>query len=111
MTNKQMVAKIRRFLLKQGKQAYQEGCMYLTEDGLKCAVGCLLKKKAYTPELEGNTIGDNIVLQALRDSGLSPLTKKRKDILSQCQIIHDDYYKHHGEWEDYINEEFDKIEL
>lgn len=33
---------VRTHLLKQNEKAMQKGCVYLTPDGLKCAIGCLI---------------------------------------------------------------------
>lgn len=55
-------------LRKQNKRAlkfdngYEAGCMYRSEDGLMCAVGCLIKDEDYNPKFEGQsvlTVGGN----------------------------------------------------
>jgi hypothetical protein len=59
-TKQQVFDQVVKHLLKQGKRAYQEGkgCRYRTDDGLKCAVGCLLPDAAYTPDMEGGLVGN-----------------------------------------------------
>jgi len=41
-------------LFTQGRQAVSRDgtCQYRTEDGLKCAVGCLIRDEDYNPEIE-----------------------------------------------------------
>ena len=47
-----------KHLLTQKKRAMDKhkNCAYLTEDGLKCAVGCLIPKKLYDEDMEGETV-------------------------------------------------------
>lgn len=47
MTTQEAFDKICTRLARQGRRAYQgDNCQYLTDDGLRCAVGVLLPKKA-----------------------------------------------------------------
>lgn len=62
MSDEQMQARdiyltVLRHLALQGKPAIgPDGtmCMYRTEEGLKCAVGCLIPDEFYKKEMEGN---------------------------------------------------------
>lgn len=44
-------------IIAQGRRAQDYGsCRYRTEDGLKCAVGCLIPDELYDPHLEGASV-------------------------------------------------------
>jgi hypothetical protein len=47
-------------LLKQNKKAesqqYINSCLYRTQDGLKCAVGCIIADDEYFYEMEGKSV-------------------------------------------------------
>lgn len=79
--------KVKRHLLKQNKKAWSEtkGCMYLNKDGDKCAVGCLIFKKDYNPDIEGQTAHDPLVHKCLP----FVITQKRISFLAKLQEIHD----------------------
>ena len=76
MTCQEVFDKVAKHLLMQGEQAigtHTTGgskttcCMYRTPDGMKCAVGCLIKNQYYTPEIEG--LGVSASLEDARFSG------------------------------------------
>lgn len=53
-TNQEIYDEVVTFLVKQGKRASGQGsCMYRTENGLKCAIGCLIPDELYKGEMEG----------------------------------------------------------
>lgn len=71
-------------LLTQNQKAEdKESCLYRTEEGLKCAAGCLIPDDWYSSEFEGNT------WQALIDDGKMP--PHHSIIIRKLQRIHDDY--------------------
>lgn len=78
-----------KHLFVQGKRASnnQGGCKYLTDDGLKCAVGCLIPTEIYDPlmELSGN------IRNLITDFGpiLPKEIKRYSSLLFSLQIIHD----------------------
>lgn len=80
-------------LLTQNARATKGGygqCMYRTSDGLKCAVGCLITDEAYSPKIEFNRMGTEIVLESLAKSGiLVDSHSKLYKMLSDLQRIHD----------------------
>lgn len=53
-TNQEIYDEVVTFLVKQGKRASGQGsCMYRTENGLKCAIGCLIPDELYKYDMEG----------------------------------------------------------
>ena len=71
-------------------------CVYRSPTGLKCAVGCLIADKFYTPRLEGlgveTVIGhgskNQPVVVALQKSGV-PVTEDVLKLLEELQGLHD----------------------
>jgi hypothetical protein len=56
MTDQELFDKVATHLLTQGKKAQDLVpviCRYKTDDGLKCAVGCLIPDELYSTDLEG----------------------------------------------------------
>ncbi len=79
-------------LFTQGKRAFDETeglCAYLTSNGNKCAVGCLIPKEAYRESMEGN---DVYALRAYlweRDIVIPAITSDNMDLLCSLQAVHD----------------------
>lgn len=130
MTDKQAIFdKVARHLLTQREKAQEysvisgSSCRYRTEDGQKCAIGCLIPDELYDSVMEG-VAADNVefVLKPLMEAGViskedfaeaehkaaygrvSPL----RFFLSRLQGIHDDLsvpewpdglYKFAKEWD------------
>lgn len=85
--------RVARHLLTQNARASQGeagDCMYRTDDGLKCAVGCLITDDAYSLELENLLVSRAPVREALEASGIvvEPNGPTHK-ILSDLQRVHD----------------------
>lgn len=82
-------------LAQQGKPAMTKGtCMYRTEDGLSCAVGCLIPNDKYEPAMENQRVG--AVLNAwpalnkiLGISKVSYIKTADIDFLRDLQSAHD----------------------
>lgn len=102
---KEMITFIIEHLIKQGVQAVDEygECIYRSEDGLKCAVGCLITENNYSESFEHHliqvkhpdtTTEETVsIVKALQkavtaSTGLT-LTKIRLDYLDTLQRIHD----------------------
>ena len=85
-------------LLNQNEMARQgNDCVYLTKDcKLQCAVGCLISKENYSLGLEGSTISEDKVQDAVSKSIGSPLNKEDINLLNELQDIHD--YKPVEDW-------------
>lgn len=81
---------VKKHLLGQGERAQKANgtCMYKTEDGLSCAVGCLLTDITYNKVFEGESVDDPRVLQALCKEGY-PTEKEACDLYLELQHIHD----------------------
>lgn len=86
-------------LIKQGKPAKNvlDQCVYLTQDGLKCAVGCLIKPEYYSQKLEGCSVTSPIVQEALEDSLGMVLDDDSIELLSDLQAIHDECHNGKGD--------------
>ena len=87
---KEIFDRVKTHLLAQGERALEGSmCVYHAQSGLKCAVGCLITEKAYSEELEGETVDDAQVKDALKASGIS-LDRSTLDMLLRLQSIHDE---------------------
>ncbi len=87
MTKQEVFDVVAAHLLKQNRKATagngSSRCLFKTPDGLKCAVGCLIKDENYTIQLEDRGI------KTLIDMGLVP---DHEVLLISLQEIHDQYY-------------------
>lgn len=105
--------RVRDHLLKQGRQSLEHvklfngelraHCRYRGEDGLACAVGCLIKDEHYRRDFEGNNpewepVG-SAVFSSMEDEGMALPWEMRElfvRFLLCLQDIHDNYLPH--EW-------------
>jgi len=97
--------KIVTHLRTQNEKSVDDGgysCVYLSPNGLKCAVGCLISKDAYDAKIEGQTACNSHVKKALELSGIG-VDEQLELMLIKMQYLHDDNTPDH--WE----EEFFKI--
>lgn len=103
MTPQETFDKVTRHLLTQ--KAVSElkgvGCRYRADNGLKCAVGCLIPDDKYSPDIEGTPVGPDFfdleigffppralaLRTLLTDLGLSGQGK----LLSRLQHVHDSF--------------------
>lgn len=85
-------------LVKQGKRSFStDKCMYRSDDGDSCAVGCFISDEDYLPEFDPpqNDSGIHGMLTnskfatALYNSGVDLKDDKVCELLSNLQIIHD----------------------
>ena len=103
MSMREIFNKVEKHLLKQNEQSIDattllfgngegENCRYRTDSGLSCAVGCLMTDDMYDSSLEGDSVTDVAVVEALTPIiGVSPRHQAKKiDLLNRLQIIHDD---------------------
>lgn len=67
-------------------------CRYRSNNGLKCAIGCLITDKNYHPSLEGFSINNpviyNSLLNALKKSGID-CTTRMLEMLDALRELHD----------------------
>lgn len=92
MLNQQkLFNKVRKHLMAMEKQSVSEySCAYRGENGAKCAIGILIKDKYYNPEIEGKTVANPFVKQALLDSGVD---LSNLNLLCDLQQTHDEYFE------------------
>lgn len=87
MNKKEIFYKVAKHLMKQGRRSKKgTECVYLASDGAKCAVGCLIPRKLYTPAIEGCGILHDGVVLILEKLGI----KKYQKFLGELQRLHDD---------------------
>lgn len=77
MNHQEIFNKVAEHLLTQNAKAMLgEECVYRSEDGCRCAIGCLIPDELYRPEFEGKNV-----------DGLCAV-----DLFSK--LLHDDEYKY-----------------
>jgi hypothetical protein len=62
-----------------------------------CAVGCLIKDEFYSPELEGQAVGDKSITDALTASGVV-MSRETEEMLDGLQYLHDSVLRPPREW-------------
>lgn len=110
MNNQEIYTKVRNHLLHQGRQAKEAGmCKYRTDEGLTCAVGCLIPESMYNPEIEDVSAGmvvwvglryrannrGQAILKGIFDS--LGIQKESAPLLRSLQGLHDQHPP--SEWE------------
>jgi hypothetical protein len=81
-----------RGLLKQNKQSLCDGhCVYLSPEGLRCAIGMLITKESYNPKMENDSPSSEIVKNVLKKSGIIVSNIDDVNFLKQLQSIHDSF--------------------
>lgn len=86
-------------LYKQGRPAMGEGgdCLYRSEDGLMCAVGCRIPDSTYDETMEYTPV--NSLVQIFPDQ-LPEEIYQYADMFQGLQYVHDGWYR--GEGFEYI---------
>lgn len=89
--NKQAVFnKVAKHLIKQKRRSASGGCcLYRGPDNLKCAIGCLIKNKYYSPSLEKQIFWNTSVLIAVEKSLGGTLSEEALWFLKDLQSLHD----------------------
>jgi len=91
MTNQEAFDKMVAHLRKQGRRADKNGvCRYRTEEGLMCAVGCLLTDDEYKPGMEGMGVEAMMAAYDIR-FGVN------ENLLAEMQDTHDAWDPTHWE--------------
>lgn len=93
MEAQEVFDKVVTHLRTQGCQAFDpdNGCVYRGPNGTKCAVGCLIPDKEYTPQMEGQNVSAFVIGKFFDVSdNLSKLIKNHYDLLVELQRAHDD---------------------
>lgn len=96
MTLIEISEKIRDHLIQQGRvssdNASASMCLYRTEDGAKCAVGCLISDEFYSSKLEHNPASAQLVKSAICKSLGIEWNDMLAHVLKEWQFYHDTYY-------------------
>lgn len=86
---------VAQHLLTQNKQAQDEvgDCQYRTDDGLMCAVGCLINEDEYSPQYEGCSCDHEDVIEAVeRSLGIEISVEGHVyNLLERLQQVHDNW--------------------
>jgi len=87
MTNNEAFATIVNHLWNQKVPSFgfDQSCKYRGENGLKCAIGCLITDAEYKPEMEFKSIKTII-----RNYNVPSLNGIDLDMLTDLQNVHDD---------------------
>ena len=111
MNNQQIFDKVAKHLLKQNAKAINADgtCLYRSPKNRKCAVGCLIKRAAYSPDIEYKVVYSEPVKIALRKSGIGPITTCKLNLLNRLQKIHDEWNVKY--WEAELHDVADEFEL
>ena len=83
--------KVSEHLLAQNEQALDGNweCVYRSDTGLKCAVGCLIEDEFYSEDLEYLSLTSaGLVAKALQRSGVVT-TNETLSLLQKLQKLHD----------------------
>ena len=92
MSMSRIFYKVKKHLLKQNEISLKDGvCVYRGEDGLTCAVGCLIPDGLYGAQMERHRVTDSIVNGSLGSViGLNPHKRRIKiGLLRSLQHLHD----------------------
>ena len=93
METQEIFDRVVQHLRQQGRPALNTkgSCsMYRADNGLMCAVGCLIKEEFYTEELEFHEASEPTVVEAINNSLGCTLSEEQLDLLSSLQNLHDD---------------------
>lgn len=72
-------------LLAQMKQSRNDRiCLYRSDDGLKCAVGCFIADDEHSEDMEGECVEMLII-----NGGMSSISRDRLKLLDKLQSMHD----------------------
>lgn len=99
LTKKTLFEKVKKHLLSMKKPARDSDgiCFYRTEDGKKCAIGCLLTKPE-AKKLEGSSVDSDKARRLLGRLGIS---SKLIPLMCGLQRVHDKFDVR--DWPDQLN--------
>ena len=85
MTKQRIFNKVVNHLLTQGKKSVDgDHCRYYSQNGNKCAVGCLIGKKYYKAEMENRVVPDLVKHYKLPEYFVT-----HRLLLRDLQLVHD----------------------
>ena len=88
-TEREVFDEMALHMLTQKQQSRKgDSCAYRGEGGAKCAIGCLISDNAYHPSLEGKSLTDLKVIQAVAASGY-PAIRSFLLMYGELQRVHD----------------------
>jgi hypothetical protein len=91
----QIFNKVSKHLLKQNAKSMSDGdnCQYRSDEGLSCAVGCLMTDDMYDYSLEGEAVSSDQVVDAIAPilGVQASKIEVKLDLLGELQRIHDDF--------------------
>lgn len=101
MTNQEIFNTVVEHLVKQKAMSVDAAgdCAYRGKNGLKCAVGVLIKDECYDPTIEGKRANSGPVVKALRASGIeASFASMTSNLLMRLQELHDStpFYDEYG---------------
>jgi hypothetical protein len=97
--------RVAEHLLRQNSRAVSALgiCRYRTEDGKKCAIGCLIGDESYSVDLESYSVRTSIVREALIKSiGVTAAAMPPVWFFGELQRVHDAYPA--DEWDTELEE-------
>lgn len=91
MTLQQIFDKVTKHLLTQNKISEDYfGCVYRGDNGLKCAVGCLIPDHLYHDSIENKTV-DSPEVSAIMKQIIPGYNSRKEELLMRLQEIHDEF--------------------
>jgi len=72
-------------LTQMEKSRIKDMCLYRSDDGLKCAVGCFIADDEHSEDMEGECVEMLII-----NGRMSSISRDRLKLLDKLQSIHDD---------------------
>jgi hypothetical protein len=90
MTGQQVFNKVAKHLMKQNAQAIVGAtCKYRGDEGMTCAIGCLIPNAKYRPEFEGEAVWSATWgLEIIKAAGLR---KNQRGLAEELQKVHDSF--------------------
>lgn len=86
MTDQEVFDTVAKHLLTQKRKSVDRGrCLYKSNDGAMCAVGCLIPESMYQREMEGHHVEDAVVGKTLSLLGINI------HLAQKLQGVHDQY--------------------
>jgi hypothetical protein len=99
MSIKQIINKVGNHLLKQNAKSIDSdnACRYRGDNGMSCAIGCLLPDEMYDPLIEGKGVVSDILKARLKHVvGVKNSSRIQKlTLLGELQNLHDMYFVEH----------------
>lgn len=111
MTALELFETVKNHLLKQNKRSTKNDtfCLYKNPEGLKCAIGVLIKDEFYKKGFEGfQLVGDKKIQKAVELSIQRNLLEAEIRMLDELQFLHDNVDEE--DWAEGLKEIYDKYQ-